>query len=160
MIQWKKKTFMTFIIIMSVSTCRQSEESCSCLWAAHAVLRHALVHAIVLWADIEHAQHLCRHPMTGRWAQWLSVVEPNHSGCRFAPHLTAKAHSIPPRHVLLLQLHTHLRRLWNTIEEIRTNQHTHWCFKERHRRQKHSSCNPFWDCRKCFLKSQYSKYTF
>ncbi len=99
---------------MKYFTCRDSKESCGCLWAAHTVLRHTLVHAIVLRPDVEHTQHLWGHPMPWWRAQRLSVVEPHHNGCWLAPHLTAETHRVAPCNVLLLQLHTHLGRLWKT----------------------------------------------
>lgn len=97
-------------------TCWESEKSCGCLWAAHTILRHALVHAIVLRPDVEHTQHLWGHPMARRRAQGLSVVEPHHSGSGLAPHLTAETHRVAPCNVLLLRLDTHLGRLWKTKE--------------------------------------------
>lgn len=114
------KTEKIVVIIMIFNkvfyTCWDSEKSCGCLWAAHAVLRHALVHAIILRPDVEHTQHLWGHPMAWRRAQWLRVVEPHHSGSGLAPHLTAETHRVAPCNVLLLQLDTHLGWLWKTKE--------------------------------------------
>lgn len=93
-------------------TCGHSDEACGGLRAAYAVLRHALVQAVVLRPHVEDAQHARVHAVAWRWRQWLGVVQPHDRGRRLAAHLAADAHRVAVEGLPLLQLHRHLGRLW------------------------------------------------
>lgn len=97
---------------MTAVTCGgDGEQARGRLRAAHAVLRHALVQAVVLRAHVQDAQRARADAVALGRRQWAGVVQPHDGGRRPAAHLAGDPHRVAVGRLALLQLHRHLRRL-------------------------------------------------